>query len=101
MKLQIKAVPGASRDEIVGMIGDAVKIRVTAPPERGQANAAIERLIADTLHIAYSAVRIISGHTSPRKVMEIHGVSAADVLKALHSSRESTSDVSAAASGRE
>ena len=44
--LRVKAVPGAKRDAIAGALGDRLKIRVAAPPEDGQANAAIRALLA-------------------------------------------------------
>ncbi len=83
MRLQLKVVPGASRDELAGWLGDALKVRVRAPAERGKANAAVEKLVAAALNVPSEAVRIITGHTSPRKVAEIHGLAEADVYRKL------------------
>ena len=44
MELEVKVVPGASRSEVTGWLGDSLKIRVAAPPERGKANAAVVRM---------------------------------------------------------
>ena len=75
MKIKIKARPNASRNEIVGFMGDALKIRVNAPAESGQANKAIESLLAQKLELGKSQVRIISGLTKPNKIVEITGIS--------------------------
>jgi uncharacterized protein YggU (UPF0235/DUF167 family) len=58
-------------------------VRVTAPAERGKANAAIEALVADALGVSPGAARIISGTSSARKVMEISGLSEAEVYRRL------------------
>jgi len=79
MRLQLKVVPGASRDGIAGWLGDALKIRVRVAPERGRANKAVESLLAKALDIPLGSVSIITGKTSPRKVAEIEGLSASEV----------------------
>lgn len=82
-QLQVKVVPGASREGIVGWLGETLKVRVTAPPERGKANAAVEATIAEALGISLKSVRVIHGKTSPRKVVEIAGLSEAEVHRRL------------------
>lgn len=67
----IKAVPGASRDQIAGMLADRVKIRIRSAPEAGKANASICALIADTLNIKHAHVSVHKGHTSPEKMIAI------------------------------
>jgi len=79
-KLAVKVVPGASRSGIAGWHGGALRVRVTARPERGKANVAVETLIAETLGLAKGAARIISGKTSVHKVLAITGLSRADML---------------------
>jgi uncharacterized protein len=64
-RLNVKVVPGSSRDQIVGWLGDALKIRVTAPPETSKANEAIIELLAERLGIGTDAIQIESGHSSP------------------------------------
>jgi uncharacterized protein (TIGR00251 family) len=83
VRLTIKAVPGSSRDRIVGTLGSAVKIAVAAPPERGAANKAIIALLADRLSVHPSRITIARGHTSPRKEVFIAGITAAQALAAL------------------
>lgn len=82
-QLQVKVVPGASREGIVGWLGETLKVRVTAPPERGKANAAVEATIAEALGISLKSARVIHGKTSPRKVVEIAGLSEAEVHRRL------------------
>ena len=79
IRLAIKVVPGARRDEIAGWLGDALKLRVCAPPERGKANAAIERLIAESLGLPAAKVRIVAGRSAPRKIVEIEGRSQEEI----------------------
>lgn len=72
----MKAVPGASRTEIVGRLGEALKVRVAAPPEGGQANRAILALLAERLGLPAAGVTLVSGAASPAKVVALRGVSA-------------------------
>ena len=75
-RLKVKAVPGASRSEIVGRLGEALKVRVAAPPEGGKANREILGLLAERLGLPASAVSLVSGAASAAKVVELRGVSA-------------------------
>ncbi len=82
-RLSVKVVPGASRSGIAGWLGDTVKIRVSAPPERGRANAAVEELLAKTLGLPAGSARVIKGQTSARKVVEIVGLCESEVRERL------------------
>ena len=75
-RLKVKAVPGASRSEIVGRLGEALKIRVVAPPEGGTANREILELLAAKLGLPASGVSLVSGASSPAKVFELRGFTA-------------------------
>jgi uncharacterized protein (TIGR00251 family) len=81
--LHIRAVPGASRDQVAGAVGDRLKVRISAPPERGKANQAICRLLAKTLGAKAKDVTIESGQTSPEKVVRIAGATAEDIIAKL------------------
>lgn len=69
--LTLHIQPGAKKTEIVGLHGDALKIRLAAPPVDGKANAALLSFVADQLGIAKSSIHLKSGQTSRRKVLEI------------------------------
>jgi uncharacterized protein YggU (UPF0235/DUF167 family) len=82
--LRVKVVPRAARDEIVGWLDGALKVRVAAVPEAGRANAALEALLALALGIRKSAVRVAAGHASTRKRVEIDGLNQAELERRLH-----------------
>lgn len=75
--LHIKAVPGARRDEIAGVLGERLKVRVSAPPEGGRANKAICALVAERLGVRAAMVSVLRGQTSAEKTLRIGGVGAA------------------------
>lgn len=89
--LNVRVTPGARSDSIAGWMGDPVsnpdeavlKVRVQAPPERGKANDAVSALIARTLGLKARDVRIVRGETSRDKVVEIEGLSRAELLAKL------------------
>lgn len=69
--IRVKAVPGASRDQIAGVLGDRLKVKVAAPPEGGKANRAICALIAKELGVKSAQVEVVSGATSAEKVVRV------------------------------
>ncbi len=69
--LTLHIQPGAKKTEVAGLYGDALKIRLAAPPVDGKANAALLGFVAERLGLAKSAVTLKSGHTSRRKVLEV------------------------------
>jgi uncharacterized protein YggU (UPF0235/DUF167 family) len=83
MHLPVKVVPASSQNCIAGWLGEALKVRVTACAERGKANAAVEATIAEALGIPADSARVIRGKTSPRKVVEILGLSESEVYRRL------------------
>ena len=72
----VRVQPRASRDAIEGEWQGALKIRLTAPPVDDRTNKALCRLLADSLKIPVSAVRILSGERSRTKRVEVTGVTA-------------------------
>ena len=81
--LAVKLQPRASKNEIVGAIGEELRIKVTAPPVDAAANAALIRLLAETLDCPRSKVELIRGHTSRHKTIKLHGLDAANVAAKL------------------
>ena len=79
---QVRVLPRSRRDEVVGLHGDALKVRLTAPPVRGKANRALREFLAERLGVSPSAVEILTGHTSRQKRVRVKGVSA-DAVRAL------------------
>jgi hypothetical protein len=73
-ELALKVVPGAKRDGIAGWLGEALKIRVSAPPEKGRANEAVVRVLAEALALDARAIRVVSGASSPRKRVAFEGL---------------------------
>jgi len=78
--LRVHVVPGASRTEITGRHGDAIKVRVSAPPESGRANRAVVDLIEDTVG---GRASIVSGKTSRTKVVLVRGGNVAHLRRIL------------------
>jgi len=70
---KIKVQPGASKNEIVGVQQDALKIRISAPPIQGKANKALIGFLAKELGVKKSEVEIVSGHTSKIKKIKVLG----------------------------
>jgi uncharacterized protein (TIGR00251 family) len=82
-RLNVKVVPGSSRNQIVGWLGDALKIKVMAPPEKGQANEAVIELLASALGISSKDIEIESGHSSLSKIVAITGIDDEAIKKAF------------------
>jgi uncharacterized protein (TIGR00251 family) len=82
LTLTLHIQPGAKKTEVAGEHGDALKIRLAAPPVDGKANAALLAFIAERLGVPKSAVTLKSGQTSRRKVVEVEGASA-EVVRLL------------------
>lgn len=73
-RLTLKVIPGARRDEIVGWLGEALKIKVQAPPADGRANERVVEVLAASLGLPASHVRIVSGATARQKIVAISGM---------------------------
>jgi uncharacterized protein YggU (UPF0235/DUF167 family) len=79
MRLDLKVSPKASRDALTGWLGERLKVLVTAAPERGKANAAVEVLLAQALGLPKSKVRVAVGQTAKTKRVEIDGLDSAEL----------------------
>lgn len=81
--LNLHIQPGAKQTEVVGRHGDALKIRLAAPPVDGKANDALVAFLAKKLGAGRTAVELVSGQTSRAKRVRVAGIAPTDVLKAL------------------
>ena len=64
-------------------MGETLKLRVTAAPERGKANQAVRAVLADALGIAQDRIRLVNGAASTRKLVEISGLDTAEIRRRL------------------
>ncbi len=71
VQLHVQVSPNAKKSEIVGVLDEALKIRLQAQPIDGKANDALVRYIAKVLNVPQRAVTIIRGHTSRRKLLQV------------------------------
>jgi uncharacterized protein (TIGR00251 family) len=83
VRILLKVVPGSRRDQIVGALGDRLKVKVSAPPEDGRANKAVCELLAGALAVGARDVEVVAGRGHAEKTVRVVGVSAAQAASAL------------------
>ena len=71
IRISVQITPNAKKSEVIGVLDDALKIRLQAQPIEGKANEALVRFLADMLSVPKSAVAITHGQTNKRKVIEV------------------------------
>lgn len=81
MRLRVR--PGARRAALEGEHGGALRVSVSAPPERGRANEEAAALLAEALGVARTAVRVVAGHTSRDKSVAIEGLGVEEIRRRL------------------
>ena len=84
---QVKVHPRARKNAITGMVGDALKVALTAPPVEGRANEACIAYLAEFLNVPRSSVTIAAGESSRQKLIRIAGVPAAQIEEKLRTIR--------------
>jgi uncharacterized protein (TIGR00251 family) len=82
-RLSFKVVPGASRDEIAGQHGEAIRVKLRAPPVDGRANAALVSFLAKRLGLRATDLQVITGATSRLKLVGIAGLNTAEARRRL------------------
>jgi uncharacterized protein YggU (UPF0235/DUF167 family) len=82
-RMKVRVKPAAKQDTLIGPYNGSLKMTVVAPPDKGKANAAVARVLAGALNLGTSRVKVVSGFTSPDKVVFIEGCTPADVRKRL------------------
>jgi len=83
VRLSVRAQPRASRSEVAGEHDGALKVRLAAPPVDGEANRELVRFLAKLLDVARSRVTVVAGETGRNKVVEVAGLTVADVERLL------------------
>lgn len=81
VQFSLKIQPRASKNEVAGLQGDALKIRIAAPPVDGEANEACIRFIAQMLKVPKSAVTIVTGLTGRNKTVHVAGLTKGQLLE--------------------
>jgi uncharacterized protein YggU (UPF0235/DUF167 family) len=81
--LAVKVVPGASRDRLVGPLGDCLKITTATAAQKGRANASVEAILARALGVGARNVELISGAANARKEFLVRGMTAKVLRKAI------------------
>ena len=79
IRFGVHVQPRASRTEIAGQHGNALKVRLHSPPVNGQANEELVKFLSEKLGVSRSSIRIIGGQSSRRKTVEVDGVSVESV----------------------
>ncbi len=82
VRFNVRVQPRSSRSGVDGLYGEALKVRVTAPPVEGAANEAVVEVLAEALGVPRRMVRIVAGDAARNKVVEVDGVSA-EAVRAL------------------
>jgi uncharacterized protein (TIGR00251 family) len=82
-RLRLHVQPRASRSELAGRHGDAIKVRLTAPPVDGAANEALLRFLASQLQVPRSALSLVAGGSGRSKVVAIEAITAEDASRRL------------------
>lgn len=83
-RLKLHVTPGAKEERILGWRGDVLRLKVRAVAEKGRANEAAIRLLARRLGLPPSCVAVIRGHTSRDKLVEVEGLTQAELSSRLH-----------------
>ena len=83
VRFAVRVQPRSSRTGIDGVHGDAVRVRVNAPPVDGAANEAVIAVLAKALGVAKRNIAIVSGATSRSKIVELTGITAIEIRAAL------------------
>lgn len=82
MRIDVRVIARSSRNEIV-LEGELLKVRLTAAPVDGAANEALIKLLAVRLNLPRGALRVVRGATARQKVVEIEGITMAEVMSRL------------------
>ena len=81
--VNVQVMPRASRAGVAGLLGDAVRIRLTAPPLENRANEALVRFLSATLDVPRPSVAIVAGTRGRKKIVRVAGISRGELFRRL------------------
>jgi len=81
--IKVKIIPGSSKNKIIGVYNDSLKITITAPPVEGKANKKCITYLAKYFNVAKSKIEIISGQTSKNKFIKIYDINQKEFLEKI------------------
>ncbi len=84
VKFNVKVIPGAPRDEVAGVRGTAVVVRLTAKPVKGAANKALIKFLSDALQLSPTDISIVAGYHRRDKALRVVGLDATELKQRLH-----------------
>lgn len=84
-RLRLRVSPKAASNRLVGWHGEALKLRVTAAPERGKANDAVIALLAEALALPRQAITLVQGETAQDKIVEIAALETDEIRRRIDS----------------
>ena len=84
-RIAVRVVPNASRDKIVGWIGEELKVKLQAPPEGGRANKALTMFLCQALELTRRNITIIAGKKSRHKTLEFSSLTIDELKSKIHS----------------
>ncbi|WP_104371703.1 DUF167 domain-containing protein [Desulfocucumis palustris] len=81
--IKVRVQPRASRNQLAGIMDDALRVRITAPPVDGEANEACIKFLAEVFKVPRQSVQLVSGHTGRNKMIRIAGINAERILQMI------------------
>jgi uncharacterized protein (TIGR00251 family) len=88
-RVQVKVTPGSSRTKLLGLHGESLKIAVAAPPEKGKANVALIKFLAEITNLSKQQITLASGETNPEKVLVLSGINPQSCIELFKAQLES------------
>jgi uncharacterized protein (TIGR00251 family) len=90
-RISLRVYPHAARSELVGFTDGVLRVKVAAPPVKGQANRELLAFLSEVLAVGKGALTIVKGHTSRSKVIAVDGLSHEDIIRRLSPGLSSSS----------
>lgn len=82
-RITLGIIPGAARNEVIGLRDGTLRIKITAPPREGKANRELLAYLSQLLGVSQGTLNILSGHTSRNKVISVTGLNREEVMRRL------------------